>query len=229
VDARTDDKTPDLTSVGVMGLDVPPEQHSIIMSPINRRRWQNFKSNRRGYVSFWIFIVLFVVTLFAEFLANDKPLLIRLDGKTFVPVLFNYPETAFGGEFETAADYRDPYLRKLIAEKGGSIWWPPIRFSYSTHNLNLPTPAPSPPTWMLSEAQCKAAAEKIGGKGCADLEYNWIGTDDQGRDVVARLIYGFRISVLFGLALTIFSSIIGVVAARCRAISAAGPICCSSA
>jgi microcin C transport system permease protein len=129
-----------------------------------------------------------------------------------VPVLFTYPETAFGGEFETAADYRDPYLRKLIAEKGGSVWWPPIRFSYSTHNLNLPTPAPSPPTWMLTEEQCKVAAEKIGGKGCADLESNWLGTDDQGRDVVARLIYGFRISVLFGLALTIFSSIIGVAA-----------------
>ena len=86
--------------------------------------------------------------------------------RPIVPVLFTYPETAFGGEFETAADYRDPYLRKLIAEKGGSIWWPLIRFSYSTHNLNLPTPAPSPPTWMLTEAQCKPAAEKIGGKGC---------------------------------------------------------------
>ncbi len=211
MDARTPN-TPDTTAVGVMGLDVPPERHSMIMSPVNRRRWLNFKANRRGYVAFWVFMVLFVVTLFAEFLANDKPFLIRVDGKTFVPVLFTYPETAFGGEFETAADYRDPYLRKLIAEKGGSVWWPPIRFSYSTHNLNLPTPAPSPPTWMLTEEQCKVAAEKIGGKGCADLESNWLGTDDQGRDVVARLIYGFRISVLFGLALTIFSSIIGVAA-----------------
>jgi microcin C transport system permease protein len=163
-------------------------------------------------VAFWVFMVLFIVTLFAEFLANDKPFLVRMEGKTYVPVLFNYPETAFGGEFETAADYRDPYLRKLIEEKGGSIWWPPVKFSYSTHNLNLPTPAPSPPTWMLTEAQCKSAAEKIGGKGCADLEKNWLGTDDQGRDVTARLIYGFRISVLFGLTLTIISSIIGVAA-----------------
>src|ERR1043166_572628 len=195
-----------------MGLDVPPERHSMVMSPVNRRRWLNFKANRRGYVSFWVFMVVFVVTLFAEFLANDKPFLIRVDGKTFVPVLFTYPETAFGGEFETAADYRDPYLRKLIADKGGSIYWPPVRFSYSTHNLNLPTPAPSPPTWMLTEEQCKVAAAKIGGKGCADLEPNWLGTDDQGRDVVARLIYGFRISVLFGLTLTILSSIIGVAA-----------------
>jgi microcin C transport system permease protein len=182
------------------------------MSPVNRRRWQNFKANRRGYVAFWIFLVLFVVTLFAEFLANDKPFLIRVDGKTFVPVMFTYPETAYGGEFETAADYRDPYLRKLIEDKGGSIWWPPIRFSYSTHNLNLPTPAPSPPTWMLTEEQCKGAAEKIGGKGCRDLEVNWLGTDDQGRDVLARVIYGFRLSVVFGLVLTIISSVIGVAA-----------------
>jgi microcin C transport system permease protein len=123
-----------------------------------------------------------------------------------------YPETAFGGEFETAADYRDPYLQKLIAEKGGGIVWPPIRFSYDTHNLDLPTPAPSPPTWRLSEEQCKPVVTKRGLKGCRDLEYNWLGTDDQGRDVVARLIYGFRISVLFGLILTIISSIIGVAA-----------------
>jgi microcin C transport system permease protein len=123
-----------------------------------------------------------------------------------------YPETAFGGEFETAADYRDPYLKQLIAEKGGAIYWPPIRYSYDTHNLNLPTPAPSKPTWMLTEAECKPAAEKIGGKSCADLEYNWVGTDDQGRDIAARLIYGFRISVLFGLTLTIISSVIGVAA-----------------
>jgi microcin C transport system permease protein len=177
------------------------------LSPVNQRRWQNFKANRRGYVAFWIFLVVFFLTLFAEFLANDKPFLVRVEGKTFIPVLFTYPETAFGGEFETAADYRDPYLRKLIADKGGSVYWPPIRFSYSTHNLNLPTPAPSKPTWMLTEEQCKTAAAKVGGTGCRDLEYNWLGTDDQGRDVVARLIYGFRISVLFGLTLTIISSV----------------------
>jgi len=212
VDARTSDRTPDITAVGVMGLEVPPSRHGIKMSPVNRRRWQNFKANRRGFVAFWIFMVLFVVTLFAEFLANDKPFLIRLEGKNYFPVFVTYPETAFGGEFETAADYRDPYLKQLIAEKGGAIYWPPIRYSYDTHNLNLPTPAPPPPTWMLTEAQCKPAAEKIGGKGCADLEYNWVGTDDQGRDIAARLIYGFRISVLFGLTLTIISSVIGVAA-----------------
>jgi microcin C transport system permease protein len=212
VDARTSDRTPDATAVGVMGLEVPPSRHGIKMSPVNKRRWQNFKANRRGYVAFWIFMVLFVVTLFAEFLANDKPFLIRLEGRSYFPVFVTYPETAFGGEFETAADYRDPYLKQLIAEKGGTIYWPPIRYSYDTHNLNLPTPAPSKPTWMLTDAECKPAAEKVGGKGCADLEYNWVGTDDQGRDIAARLIYGFRISVLFGLTLTIISSVIGVAA-----------------
>ena len=100
-------------------------------------------------------------------------------------------------------------MQKLIADKGGTIIWPLIRYSYDTHNLDLPTPAPSKPTWMLTEAQCKEVVEKKGLKGCRDLEYNWLGTDDQGRDVVARLIYGFRISVLFGLTLTIVSSIIG--------------------
>lgn len=156
--------------------------------------------------------MLFIVSLFAELIANDRPFLVRFDGKLYWPAFVSYPETAFGGDFETAADYRDPYLQKLIAEKGGAIYWPPIRYSYGTHNLDLPTPAPSPPTWMLSEAQCKPVVEKKGLKSCRDLEYNWLGTDDQGRDVVARLIYGFRISVLFGLALTIVSSIIGIAA-----------------
>jgi microcin C transport system permease protein len=191
----------------------PPQNSGFFsLSPINRRRWYNFKSNKRGYWSFWIFVVLFFVSLFAEVIANDKPFLIKHDGKLYFPAVFTYPETAFGGEFETAADYRDPYLQKLIAEKGGSIWWPLIRYSYDTHNLDLPTPAPSPPTWQLTEAQCKPLVDKKGLKGCRDLEYNWLGTDDQGRDVVARLIYGFRISVLFGLILTIVSSVIGVAA-----------------
>ncbi len=212
MDARAPRQTPDTTAVAPTGLAVPPEGRPLVMSPINLRRWQNFKSNRRGYWSFWIFVVLFVVSLFAEFIANSKPFMINFDGKLYFPSVVTYTETDFGGEFETAADYRDPYLQKLIAEKGGKIWWPPIRYSYSTHNLDLPTPAPSPPTWMLTEAQCKAVVEKKGMNGCRDLEYNWLGTDDQGRDVVARLIYGFRISVLFGLILTIVSSAIGIAA-----------------
>src|SRR5215213_6137491 len=195
-----------------MGLGVPPEGHRVALSPINLRRWENFKRNRRGYWSLWIFLVLFVVTLGAEFIANDKPFFVKLDDKFYFPVFVTYPETAFGGEFETAADYRDPYLQKLIADKGGTVIWPLIRYSYHTHNLDLPTPAPSKTTWMLTEAQCKDVVQKKGLKSCRDLEYNWLGTDDQGRDVVARLIYGFRISVLFGLTLTIISSIIGVAA-----------------
>jgi microcin C transport system permease protein len=182
------------------------------VSALNRRRWQNFKGHRRGYWSLWIFSILFFVSLFAEFIANDRPLFINFNGHWYWPAVVSYSETTFGGDFETAADYRDPYLQKLIADKGGTIVWPPIRYHYDTHNLDLPTPAPSPPTWMLTEAQCKPVVEKKGLKGCRDLEYNWLGTDDQGRDVVARLIYGFRISVLFGLTLTVFSSIIGVAA-----------------
>jgi microcin C transport system permease protein len=182
------------------------------LSPINQRRWQNFKANRRGFISLWVFLFLFVMSLGAEFIANDKPFMIRLEGKTFFPVFVTYPETAFGGEFETAADYRDPYLRNLIAERGGTVIWPLIRYSYNTHNLDLPTPAPSPPTWMLTEEQCKPIVQKKGLSGCRDLEYNWLGTDDQGFDVVARLIYGFRVSVLFGLILSLISSVIGVAA-----------------
>ena len=184
----------------------------IRLSALNARRWENFKANPRGYWSFIVFMLLFVVSLFAELIANDKPLLIDYQGRYYFPALFSYAETSFGGEFETAADYRDPYVQKLIADKGGFMLWPPIRYSYDTHNLDLPTPAPSKPTWLLTDAQCQPVAERKGVKGCAGLEWNWLGTDDQGRDVLARLIYGFRISVLFGLTLTVISSLIGVAA-----------------
>ncbi|CAM5306005.1 Inner membrane ABC transporter permease protein yejE OS=Afipia felis OX=1035 GN=yejE PE=3 SV=1 [Afipia felis] len=199
-------------SLSPLGEAVPASQHGLRLSPLNRRRWQNFKANRRGYWSFWIFSILFVVSLFAELIANDRPFLIQYDGRLYFPAFVTYPETTFGGDFETAADYRDPFLKKLIAEKGGRIVWPLIRYSYDTHNLDLPTPAPSKPTWMLTEKECAPVVERKGLTGCRDLEYNWLGTDDQGRDVVARLIYGFRISVLFGLALTIVSSLVGVAA-----------------
>ncbi|HSI42537.1 MAG TPA: ABC transporter permease [Xanthobacteraceae bacterium] len=193
-------------------LAVPAAPPRARLSPLNQRRLANFRRNRRGWWSFWIFTVLFVASLFAEFIANDKPFLVKYDGGYYVPALRNYAETTFGGDFETEADYRDPYLQKLIAEKGGWMLWPPVRYSYGTHNLDLPTPAPSPPTWWLTDAQCKTVAEKKGGTGCAALEWNWLGTDDQGRDVLARLIYGFRLSVLFGLILTVLSSVIGVAA-----------------
>jgi microcin C transport system permease protein len=211
MDARTPGESPPNLPPSPLGATAPPRTGLVSLSPVNRRRWANFKANRRGHISLWIFLFLFIISLFAEFIANDRPFMVRFDGKFYFPAVVNYAETTFGGDFETAADYRDPFLQKLIAEKGGTIYWPLIRYSYSTHNLDLPTPAPSKPTWLLTEEQCKSVVEKKGLKGCSDLEPNWLGTDDQGRDVLARLIYGFRISVLFGLTLTIVSSMIGVV------------------
>ena len=158
------------------------------VSPLTRRRWRNFRANRRGYISLWIFLALFALSLCAELLANEKPLLISYDGGTYVPVLVSYPETTFGGDFPTEADYTDPFVQELIAEKGW-ILWPPVRFSYDTIIRDLGRPAPAPPSAR-----------------------NWLGTDDQARDVLARVIYGFRISVTFGLLLTLFSSLIGVFA-----------------
>jgi microcin C transport system permease protein len=212
MDARVPTTMPETTSIGPTGLVVPPERRPLALSPLNRRRWQNFKRNRRGYFSLWIFLVLFITSLFAEVIANDKPFMVQYNGRVYFPALFTYSETTFGGEFETAADYRDPYLQQKISEAGGRMWWPPIRYSYSTHNLDLPTPAPSKPTWLLTEEQCRSVVERKKLSGCRDLEYNWLGTDDQGRDVLARVIYGFRISVLFGLILTSISSVIGVTA-----------------
>jgi microcin C transport system permease protein len=180
------------------------------LSPLNQRRLKNFKANRRGYWSFWIFMVLFVLSLFAEFLANDRPIFAKYKGEWLFPVVVDYPEEKFGG-FLAVTDYRDPVIAKEINENGFMIF-PPIRFHYRTINRDLPLPAPSPPTWTLTPEQCAAAAAKTGGKTCADIEWNWLGTDDRGRDVVARLIYGFRISVLFGLILAAFASVIGIAA-----------------
>ena len=158
------------------------------MTPLNRRRLRNFRANRRGYWSLVVFSVLLFVSLFAEFIANDRPLLVRYDGGFYTPVLADYPETAFGGFLETDTDYSDPEVKALIEERGW-ILWPAIRYSYDSIVYDLPTPAPSPPS-----------------------RRNWLGTDDQARDVTARLIYGFRISVLFGLILTLVSSVVGVAA-----------------
>ena len=158
------------------------------LTPLMRRRLHNFRANRRGYWSLWIFLVIFGVSLGAELIANDKPLLVRYEGRLYVPVFRNYPETTFGGVFPTETVYRDPTLIALVRAKGWMLW-PPIPFSYDTINYDLPVPAPAPPSRV-----------------------NWLGTDDQGRDLVARLIYGFRISVLFGLVLTLASSAVGIVA-----------------
>ena len=211
MDARTPAGPAEDAAAALGGPANRAKRKKYYLSQINRRRWRNFKSNRRGFYSFWIFVVLFFVTLFAEFIANDRPFLVKYDGGYYFPAVVQYAETTFGGEFETKADYRDPYLQKLIAEKGGYMVWTLIRYSYDTHNLDLPTPAPSKPTWLLTEKECAPVVARKGLKSCSDLEYNWLGTDDQGRDVVARMIYGFRISVLFGLILTGISSVIGII------------------
>jgi microcin C transport system permease protein len=156
------------------------------VTPLNRRRIDNFKANRRGFWSLWIFLALFVVSLFAEFIANDKPILVYYDGGFYMPIFKAYPETTFGGTFETEADYSDPAVRALIDAKGWMVM-PLIPYGYRSVAWNLAVPAPSPP----------------------DAEH-WLGTDDQARDVVARTIYGFRISVLFGFTLTIISAVVGV-------------------
>jgi microcin C transport system permease protein len=192
-----------------------PGRGRIRLTPLNQRRLRNFRRNKRGYWSFWIFLVFFVVSLFAEFIANDKPILVYYKGEYLFPVFHEYPEEKFGG-FLARTDYRDKVISGEI-DAHGYIIWPPIRYSYQTINRKLPTPAPSPPTWMLSKEQCENAAAHVidegqPNRGCADIEWNWLGTDDQGRDIVARLIYGFRISILFGLALSSVSSVIGVAA-----------------
>ena len=185
------------------------------LTPLDRRRLDNFKANRRGLWAFWLFLAMFVMSLGSEFIANDRPILAYYKGELLAPAFVTYPEEKFGG-FLARTDYRDPTIAKEIDAHGWMLW-PPIRYSYDTHNLDLPTPAPSPPTWLLSKQQCDAAAaKKIApgepNRGCGDIEWNWLGTDDQGRDVVARLLYGFRLSVLFGLILASVSSAIGIAA-----------------
>ena len=171
-------------------VHAPPQLDTFMgmrITPLTQRRIDTFKKNGRGVWSLWIFGVMFVVSLFAEVIANDRPLIISFDGDIMFPFLVEYPETRFGGFFETPAEYRDQFVADLI-EENGWIVWPLIPFSFDTINYNLDVPVPSPPS-----------AE------------NWVGTDDQGRDVVARLLYGFRISVLFGFTLTIFGSVVGVI------------------
>jgi microcin C transport system permease protein len=165
-----------------------PRVLGLKVSPLTRRRFDNFKANRRGFWSLWIFLALFGISLFAEFIANDRPFLVRYDGAFYFPVFETYPETTFGGFLPTATDYSDPAVAALIAARGWMLR-PLIPFDYRSVAWDLPVPAPSPPD-----------------------RRNWLGTDDQARDVVARALYGFRISVLFGFSLTIISAMIGVAA-----------------
>ena len=150
------------------------------LSPLNQRRLNNFVSNKRGLYSFWVFSILFIISLFADFIANEKPLLIKYEDKFYYPIFQSYSETTFGGDFETEADYRDPFVKNLINESGWMIM-PIIPYKYNTIIRDIDSPAPSPPS-----------------------KKNWLGTDDQARDVLSRLIYGFRISILFGFTLTFF-------------------------
>ncbi len=156
------------------------------MSPIMQARVQRFKQNKLGFGCFIVFIIIFVLSLAAELIANDKPLLVKYEQSLYLPVFKAYPETTFGGVFETEADYKDPVVQQLIADRGWAVW-PLIEFSYQTPNLDLAVPVPSAPT-----AQ------------------NWLGTDDQGRDVLARILYGLRVSLLFGFALTFASAALGI-------------------
>jgi len=187
-----------------------PAKGLLRLSPINARRMENFKANRRGFWSLWIFLVLFTVCLFAEFIANDRPILVSYKGEILTPIFIDYPEEKFGG-FLAETDYRDPVIRDEVNANGFMIW-PIIRFASNTINLDLPSPAPAPPTWLQKDSVCAKIAKRTGGSRCSDLEWNWLGTDDGGRDVLARIIYGFRISVLFGLILAAISSVIGIFA-----------------
>lgn len=173
------------------GIAPPIPGHRFLgirITPLTERRLANFRRNRRGFWSLWLFTLLFVLSLFAEVIANDKPFVVYFDGGLYFPFAEEYAETEFGGEFATEADYRDPFVKDLINAKGWMVW-PVIPYSYDTVIKDLPGPAPSAPTAK-----------------------NWLGTDDQGRDVLARMIYGFRISVLFGLTLTVISAVVGIAA-----------------
>jgi microcin C transport system permease protein len=188
------------------------------LSPINARRWANFKANRRGYWSLIVFLTLFVVSLFAEFLANDRPIIMSYKGEILWPVLVDYPESKFGG-FLAVTDFKEPEILREISENGWALW-PPIGYTYDTINKDYPGRKgleglclgyPAPPPWASKAPLCDAPPDQLA-RFHAIGNYNWLGLDDQGRDVVARVLYGFRISVLFGLILTVLAASVGVTA-----------------
>lgn len=211
-------KEADLKSPGLVARTRTGLADRFTLSPINRRRWNNFKANRRGYWSLIIFLILFVLSLFAEFIANDRPIMVRYKGETLFPVLVDYPESKFGG-FLAVTDYKDPHNIQEI-ESNGWMLWPPIRYSYNTINKDYPRRKgdgglclgfPAPPPWASDAELCETTPEQLA-RYQTWGNTNWLGLDDQGRDVVARIIYGFRISVLFGLILTALASVIGIAA-----------------
>lgn len=198
-------------------MDTPTAAISIkpprkgLLSPPNVRRWENFKANRRGYWSFWLFLLLFILSMGAEFIANDRPIVASYKGEILFPIFVNYPEDKFGG-FLAETDYRSSFISDEIDAHGWMLW-PPVRYSYQTVNSNIPHSAPTAPFWLMSkDERCSAYPLKAADPDCRLGNLNWLGTDDQARDVMARMIYGFRVSVLFGLALTICSAIVGVTA-----------------
>jgi microcin C transport system permease protein len=192
-------------------VEAMPREKRPFLSPLNQRRWANFKANGRGYWSLWIFAILFVLTLFAELIANDRPLIASYKGEILFPVVVAYPEEKFGG-FLAVTDYRDPVIQEEIEANGWMIW-PPIRYSYRTVNSEIPSSAPTKPSWMYTvEERCARYPGGADDPNCTIGNWNWLGTDDQARDVLARVIYGFRVSVLFGLILTAASAVIGVAA-----------------
>jgi len=152
-----------------------------------RRAWLRFRHNRLGFYSLMLFVFFFGLSLLAEVLCNDKPLLARYNGSFYMPIVFNQPETTFGGDFDSPTDYLDPFIQAQFDKPGNWALYPPIPYHHGTLNYFAKAPNPAPPS--------------------AD---NWLGTDDRGRDVLARLLYGFRISVLFALALTLFGTVIGI-------------------
>jgi len=181
------------------------------LSGLNQRRWTLFKANRRGFWSLWIFLVLFVVSVFAPVIANDRPILVSYKGELLFPPFTDYPEEKFGG-FLARTDFRDPFIQEEISANGWMIW-PPLRYTYNTVNNDLRAPAPSRPAFDMSrEEACAKYPQQTADPNCVAGNLNWLGTDDQGRDVIARLLYGFRISVFFGLILTVISSVLGVAA-----------------
>jgi len=167
-------------------------QAEIISSNHNspgKRAWLRFKANKRGFYSLWIFSFVFTLSLFAEFISNDKPLIVQYHNEYYFPVFVFYKETDFGGDFETEADYQDEYVRNILTTNGNWMLEPFNSFSYTTISYDSALPNPAPPS-----------------------EYNVLGTDDRGRDVLARLIYGFRLSILFAITLTIVGTAIGILA-----------------
>ena len=212
------------TAAGISATTAVPANRPRL-SGLNQRRWELFRGNKRGFWSLWIFLALFFLSLFAELFVNDRPIIASYKGELLFPIFSDYPEDKFGG-FLATTDFRDPFIQQEVSANGWMIW-PPIRYGYRTVNNELPKPAPSPPVWRLSDVAACAryplalqpgsdgtphAARGLEDPNCIAGNMNWLGTDDQGRDVIARMIHGFRISVIFGLILTLLSSILGVAA-----------------